>query len=846
MALDRSSSGGDCCGLFFAIISIPIYIAFAYYFLPFTAISTAFWGFLVIFYYYHSNKKDYKIFGIFLLCISILELFLVELEIGVLSAVLFSGYFLMRWAYFERKKRVNLMEKTIEKMDKVGDYVLVDKEDVSQINKDSMKSEIVYKSAVDEFLSKRGYYKKTQAKKIENILSNAKRIKSKENRSKKELNKIQKDSNWKDCKKLKEIYKNLEKEYKKGNFKKFDELLKEFNVFRNSYIYSKKELNKIQKDKTILNDEKLRKKLYTIEKEYKKGNFKKSEELLKDFIPFKENYTEAKKTISEIKKIYKEKKNKKIKEILDKAKDCLKKDDFGKIEKLYEEAFHLRQKDMGLEGYKVKWLKPKKIREIESINDSIEYKSNEKKGRREDLDCFLTYLDKNYSFKVPKDPNSNVYLDDTNFKLFFNFISNTKKYLDIITNVFEEKIFLELINKLRKKGINIRIITRNQKQNGFLENDLIKDYFGNTTTEIQKFNQIHAKMMIRDGEKIILGSSNLTNASANKSGFYLDANIITENPHDVSLAKKIFDSIWFSENRINNNQKENNLLYSKNDKNHLPKCLEPIFKNEKEEIIILMSSGLIDKEIIDLMREWNRSVRIKIITSCKWPTNVIDENKLKTLNFLKDISESKNDKIKVIPKKSTIHAKLYLFKSQNIIFLSSQNLTINSWKSMLEAGYIIKDKELINRIIKKLDRIPDGLFDSNKNLIRVSKPKSTWIGSLSEKRKKIPWQLAEDDKYFIINKKQYKNIYYKIDKKNKKIKKTRSFYRSSEKEDINKNKEFINDILKNESRDPFIRNSILNTKKGSNFYKKELERAISEGKPKEEIEWLKNMIEDEV
>jgi len=439
----------------------------------------------------------------------------------------------------------------------------------------------------------------------------------------------------------------------------------------------------------------------------------------------------------------------KYKEKSEEIKMPIKEDYKKRIEKELSEPFEAKET-----GKKLKLMGIKRKSEEEQ-------KSPEEYNKK-DIINFFNFLDENYGNEIPKDPKPEVYLDDANFSLFYGFISNAKKSLDIITNVFEEKTLLKLLYPLKEKEITVRIITRRIKGQGFLE-EFKKS--SKLNIKFKRRNQVHAKVMIRDEEKMITGSSNIDSSSVSENRGFFEANIISEDKKSVNLAQKVFDSIWNDKDDIRDSDiKDSYFVYSKDSELCLPLCLKKYFNNEKKEVLILMGSGLIDKEIIDRIMEWTNA-KVKIVTGKKWLVDRMTIAKRETLDFLQEKSKHKDGRIIVEPKEETIHAKVYIFKGQRIAVISSQNITIDSWQSLVESGYLISDRKTVGSILKKIDELENSEFQNLDNIIEIEPPKSSWQGTLAEKRKKIPWELAESNPKWRIEKRPSYGKYYKILKK---------------------------------------------------------------------------------
>ena len=131
-----------------------------------------------------------------------------------------------------------------------------------------------------------------------------------------------------------------------------------------------------------------------------------------------------------------------------------------------------------------------------------------------------------------------VYFSDNSYDLFNRFISNTKKTLDITTNVFSDKDLLEILSNIKDKSVKIRIISARHKDKKYS----IEKFFADKECrlEIHSCPKNHSKMMIRDGEKMIVGSSNLDKFSFHEA---LEANVLTSDKMAVGKGISFIDCI---------------------------------------------------------------------------------------------------------------------------------------------------------------------------------------------------------------------------------------------------------------------------------------------------------------
>lgn len=348
----------------------------------------------------------------------------------------------------------------------------------------------------------------------------------------------------------------------------------------------------------------------------------------------------------------------------------------------------------------------------------------------------LIKLIENTQSKSMVDVENKIYMDTKNFELFKRFIANTKESLDIATNRISLEVLIELIAPIIQKDITIRIITRIFSEQSYFKN--IKNKY-NLNIEYKKCSNFHAKFIIRDKEKMLLGSSNIKKTSM--ESFY-EANVVTTNKKSVNEATEVFDALWNQKELINRTQ--NNFIYSKYDESspnlYLPKKIEQLVSNEENKVIVLMCHGLMDKAVLDKLRAINKNIKIEINTGQDWSTTMTEEN-IATFKYIRSIT----DEIKFIPREINIHAKVYIFKSQGVVLISSQNLTIDSWTKQFETGFIIRDKDILNNLTKEITELKEGKFVPLDKLKNIGKPKSTWHISKDETRIKIPWKMPVDD-----------------------------------------------------------------------------------------------------
>jgi|SRR3989344_1219915 len=356
--------------------------------------------------------------------------------------------------------------------------------------------------------------------------------------------------------------------------------------------------------------------------------------------------------------------------------------------------------------------------------------------------------------------NFGTTLSDTNYDTFYSFINEAEKYLDILCWKIDERLLSEMLWFLKNKNISIKIITKHRTKQGYLTE--FKKYCSNLKLEIIHRNKIHAKLIIKDKNELILGSSNFTNASMSKSGYFLDCNIIIKHEETIENAIDLFKSLLQTRDCTKEIQ-NSRLMYSRNHNGYLPFSLKTYFEKENEEIILLFSCNQVDKRIVDRIIEWNPKTLIKLYVSNAWTTSELSKDNLNSMKWIYESSISNYKNLKIIPITEKIHSKIYLFKSQKMAFISSQNLTVESWQSLLEAGILTNNEKDFKYLCDSINSFKKSQLNKIEfeDLEETSKPESMFSGSKDELSISLPWELPEANTEWKIHRTRNQN-YYKL------------------------------------------------------------------------------------
>ena len=393
-----------------------------------------------------------------------------------------------------------------------------------------------------------------------------------------------------------------------------------------------------------------------------------------------------------------------------------------------------------------------KVKRLYQNKSKVKSESKDK----EEIKAFFASLQKKR--KIPlSEYKQGIILSDANFNLFYSFLNSTNKSLKILCWRIDEKLLSELLWFLKDKDISVEIIAKNRTNPGYLNE--FKKYCSKLEINSKHRTKIHAKLIVKDGTSLIGGSSNFTEASMSETGYFLDCNIITNHKPTIQSAIDLFNSIYDNKD-YTKGIKDSKLMYSRNDKDYLPLSLKPYFEQEKEEIILLFSCKQVDKRIVERIIGWNPSTQIKLYVSDYWSTSEISNENLVSMKWLYETFINVYKNVTVIPIKSNVHSKLYLFNGQGIAFVSSQNLTVSSWQSLLETGVTTDNKsdfEYLMSLIKSFKKSQLSKIEST-DWEETNKPEDTFSGSEYERSIGLPWELPEANSEWKIQK--TRNIVY--------------------------------------------------------------------------------------
>ena len=281
------------------------------------------------------------------------------------------------------------------------------------------------------------------------------------------------------------------------------------------------------------------------------------------------------------------------------------------------------------------------------------------------------------------------------FVLFKNIITESENSIRILTNRIDFDTIRTIFVNCRE-GTNVEIVT-----NVVIGDILpIKEFFKKKGVFLRliKCKRLHAKILISDNKRVLIGSSNITHSSlgsVDDDGSMIEVNIVTMEKNVVQRADELFEII--KREKMNSNlprEISNNDLMSS--VNGFPSKMEQLMRNAKQVTIIV--PALMHKSILGALRMVTHERQLEIITN--WPKSSSKSDRM-GLHLLRGLFYKKTIKFIPLKERDRIHAKVYVFTVGNekkIVAITSANLTHDSWHRSVETGFLTENNSIVNKI----------------------------------------------------------------------------------------------------------------------------------------------------
>lgn len=289
----------------------------------------------------------------------------------------------------------------------------------------------------------------------------------------------------------------------------------------------------------------------------------------------------------------------------------------------------------------------------------------------------------NFTFQYNLDEQIFV-LPEENDKIY-DFLRETKESLDITIYMLSDRKSIEIIKKLFKDGIDIRIIIEQTPYGGSAVNyktyNELLDFGINIKYSSPRFALTHAKYIIQDNKTAFIMTSNMTYSGLNTNRDFI---LKTSNQLIINELINIFNNDF---NYKKYNSKLDNLVVSplnSRDK------IESIIKTAQNSIYIY-GENIGDKEFETLLKKKKEEgVEIKIILPS---STSVESNNVVIRKLNENGIEIKN------LKKPYQHAKIVIVDN-SIMYLGSINYSTYSMDKNREIGIITLNTNSINKVLK--------------------------------------------------------------------------------------------------------------------------------------------------
>ncbi len=291
--------------------------------------------------------------------------------------------------------------------------------------------------------------------------------------------------------------------------------------------------------------------------------------------------------------------------------------------------------------------------------------------------------EKEFVFQNIEDEEIFILPEDSN--KVYSFLNNTKESLDITIYMLSDRKAIEIIKKLFRNNIKIRIIIEQTPYGGSGVNYKTYNELNELGIDIKysnpRFALTHAKYMIQDNKTAFIMTSNMTYSGLNGNRDFI---LKTSEDRIVRELKNIFDHDFQYKKY---KPKEDNVVASpvnSRDK------METIIKSATKSIYIY-GENIGDKEFENLlMNKAKNGLDIKIILP--------DSKSISSNNPVIDKLRANNIIVKNL-KKPYQHAKI-IIADNKIMYLGSVNYSTYSMDKNREIGIITINNKSIQKVLE--------------------------------------------------------------------------------------------------------------------------------------------------
>ena len=274
---------------------------------------------------------------------------------------------------------------------------------------------------------------------------------------------------------------------------------------------------------------------------------------------------------------------------------------------------------------------------------------------------------------------------------FLNLINSSEHSLKIEVYVMTARDVFSAIDKAVERGVNVQVILTQHPYNMEAQAEYayktLKTMGANVKWAPSRFSYDHAKFLIADDSKAILGTSNLTYSGISQN---FEANVLTADKSLVKALDDVFKADW-NDVPAGSIPREYLILSpnSASDFDWFIKSAKHVLKICEEEVP--------EGEMFDAIKAAaQRGVKVQLIepySSAKYATGMYALSELQKYGV--EIKTSKSP---------FIHAKM-MVADDKYLFIGSENVSYTSLYKNREVGVFLSNKDLISQAAERFDEL---------------------------------------------------------------------------------------------------------------------------------------------
>jgi cardiolipin synthase len=288
---------------------------------------------------------------------------------------------------------------------------------------------------------------------------------------------------------------------------------------------------------------------------------------------------------------------------------------------------------------------------------------------------------------------------------FLNLINGAEHSLKIEVYVMTARDVFNAINKAVERGVNVQVILTQHPYNMQAQADYayekLKSFGANVRWAPARFAYDHAKFLIADNSKAILGTSNLTYSGISQN---FEVNVLTKDESIVKALNEVFNADW--NNVPAGSAPREQLVLSPNSASDF----EWLIKSAKHTLKIC-EEEVPEGELFDALKAAaQHGIKVQLIESY---------SSAKYASGMYALSQLEKYGVEIKTTKSPfIHAKM-MIADDKYLFVGSENVSYTSLYKNREVGIFLSNEELISQAKNRFDELWENASALSSNNLEI-------------------------------------------------------------------------------------------------------------------------------